>query len=179
MNNDNNVDQQKLIDEFMLVTEGNLETARKYLIKHSWKVVEAINDYFEWMHDDYCRQEKEKQQQDGKNVDVEDNNDDDDYNDPVNKKAKIQHDKNDNQLRLFRHITYNIDSLNEKNLSIRIKAICKIILDEKATIVFLQEVHILKKIYQEHGYRGLFTGIVPRLIRVAPACAIMISSYEA
>lgn len=37
---------------------------------------------------------------------------------------------------------------------------------------------ILKKIYQEHGYRGLFTGIVPRLIRVAPACAIMISSYE-
>ena len=38
---------------------------------------------------------------------------------------------------------------------------------------------ILKKIYQEHGYRGLFTGIVPRLIRVAPACAIMISSYEA
>lgn len=93
MNNDNNnVDQQKLIDEFMLVTEG---PARKYLIKHSWKVVEAINDYFEWMHDDYCRQEKEKQQQkDGKNVEDndddndEDDDDDDDHNDPVNKYDK-------------------------------------------------------------------------------------------
>lgn len=93
MNNDNNIDQQKLIDEFMLVTEGNLETARKYLIKHSWKVVDAINDYFEWMHDDYCRQEKEKQQNDGKNVednddDNDDHDDDDDNNDPVNKYGK-------------------------------------------------------------------------------------------
>ena len=30
--------------------------------------------------------------------------------------------------------------MNEQNLKIRIKAICKIIMDEKATIVFLQEV---------------------------------------
>lgn len=40
-------------------------------------------------------------------------------------------------------------------------------------------VDILKKIYQERGYRGLFAGIAPRLIKVAPACAIMISTYEA
>ncbi|OTF78210.1 solute carrier family 25-like protein [Euroglyphus maynei] len=37
---------------------------------------------------------------------------------------------------------------------------------------------IMMKIYEERGYRGLFAGIVPRLIKVAPACAIMISTYE-
>lgn len=37
---------------------------------------------------------------------------------------------------------------------------------------------ILKKIYRESGVRALFTGIVPRISKVAPACAIMISTYE-
>lgn len=40
-------------------------------------------------------------------------------------------------------------------------------------------IDILRKIYNDNGYRGLFTGIAPRLIKVAPACAIMISTYEA
>lgn len=37
---------------------------------------------------------------------------------------------------------------------------------------------IMRKIYAEGGLRGLFAGIVPRIIKVAPACAIMISTYE-
>lgn len=57
------------------------------------------------------------------------------------RKSKVEENRNQ-QLRLFRHITYNVDSLNERNLQIRIKAICKIIMDEKATIVFLQEVRM-------------------------------------
>jgi len=36
----------------------------------------------------------------------------------------------------------------------------------------------MHKIYQSHGIRGLFSGLTPRLLRVAPACAIMISSFE-
>lgn len=38
--------------------------------------------------------------------------------------------------------------------------------------------HILKRIYQQNGMTGLFSGITPRIIKVAPACAIMISTYE-
>ncbi|XP_037544621.1 solute carrier family 25 member 39 [Nematolebias whitei] len=37
---------------------------------------------------------------------------------------------------------------------------------------------IMKDIWAELGYRGLFAGFMPRVIKVAPACAVMISSYE-
>jgi len=37
---------------------------------------------------------------------------------------------------------------------------------------------IAKELVREQGYKGLFTGLIPRLLKVAPACAIMISSYE-
>ncbi|XP_048407956.1 probable mitochondrial glutathione transporter SLC25A40 isoform X4 [Stegostoma tigrinum] len=37
---------------------------------------------------------------------------------------------------------------------------------------------IMKRIVMESGFRGLFVGLLPRLMKVAPACAIMISSYE-
>lgn len=33
-------------------------------------------------------------------------------------------------------------------------------------------------IYNQYGIRGLYAGLTPRLIKVAPACAIMISSFE-
>lgn len=39
-------------------------------------------------------------------------------------------------------------------------------------------VEIIRQIYAQHGIRGLFTGLVPRLIKVAPACAIMIATFE-
>jgi len=37
---------------------------------------------------------------------------------------------------------------------------------------------IFRTILSEQGWRGLTKGIVPRAVKVAPACAIMISSYE-
>jgi len=37
---------------------------------------------------------------------------------------------------------------------------------------------IAKELLNEQGIKSLFTGLIPRLLKVAPACAIMISSYE-
>lgn len=37
---------------------------------------------------------------------------------------------------------------------------------------------ILRNIYQRNGIAGLFSGIVPRVAKVAPSCAIMITCYE-
>lgn len=37
---------------------------------------------------------------------------------------------------------------------------------------------IAKELVREQGASALFTGLIPRLLKVAPACAIMISSYE-
>jgi len=36
----------------------------------------------------------------------------------------------------------------------------------------------LKRILAEEGPRALFAGAMPRLLKVAPACAIMIGTYE-
>ncbi|XP_063989521.1 probable mitochondrial glutathione transporter SLC25A40 isoform X2 [Diachasmimorpha longicaudata] len=38
--------------------------------------------------------------------------------------------------------------------------------------------NVLKRIYQQNGIRGLYTGLIPRLVKVAPACAIMIATFE-
>lgn len=40
-------------------------------------------------------------------------------------------------------------------------------------------VALLKELYEKRGLRSWFTGIGPRLLKVAPACAVMISTYEA
>jgi len=39
-------------------------------------------------------------------------------------------------------------------------------------------VTIARELIADQGVRSLFSGLVPRLLKVAPACAIMISSYE-
>lgn len=38
---------------------------------------------------------------------------------------------------------------------------------------------VLREVVSSHGYAGLYTGLAPRVAKIAPACAIMISSYEA
>lgn len=39
-------------------------------------------------------------------------------------------------------------------------------------------IQTLRKIYISNGIKGLFAGVTPRLVKVAPACAIMIASFE-
>ncbi|CAH1772905.1 unnamed protein product [Owenia fusiformis] len=37
---------------------------------------------------------------------------------------------------------------------------------------------LLRQLYSSNGVQGLFAGLIPRVVKVAPACAIMISTYE-
>lgn len=37
---------------------------------------------------------------------------------------------------------------------------------------------MLANIYSNNGFRGVFSGVIPRIVKIAPACAIMISSFE-
>ncbi len=37
---------------------------------------------------------------------------------------------------------------------------------------------IARNIARSQGASGLFSGLTPRILKIAPACAIMISSYE-
>lgn len=39
-------------------------------------------------------------------------------------------------------------------------------------------VSALLRIFQHNGIKGIFAGVIPRVIKVAPACAIMITSFE-
>jgi solute carrier family 25 protein 39/40 len=36
----------------------------------------------------------------------------------------------------------------------------------------------LKAVHRDGGVRALFTGVGPRAVRAAPACAIVLASYE-
>lgn len=37
---------------------------------------------------------------------------------------------------------------------------------------------ILQKIFRQNGLQGIFAGVTPRIVKIAPACAIMITSFE-
>lgn len=37
---------------------------------------------------------------------------------------------------------------------------------------------VMKQVYAERGVKGLFVGLGPRAVRCAPACAIVVTSYE-
>ncbi|KAI8366883.1 mitochondrial carrier domain-containing protein [Blakeslea trispora] len=49
---------------------------------------------------------------------------------------------------------------------------------EISTLIDSRVPAILRQVYTEDGIRGLFRGMTPRVAKIGPSCAIMISSYE-
>ncbi|XP_029343710.1 solute carrier family 25 member 40-like [Acyrthosiphon pisum] len=54
----------------------------------------------------------------------------------------------------------------------------KEIITEPPKIVYKSTYKEIIEIYQTNGIRGNFRGLVPRISKVAPACAIMVSTFE-
>lgn len=57
----------------------------------------------------------------------------------------------------------------------------KQVLNTEQPVTFLSKVGtlaILRQIYHQNGIKGIFAGSIPRVVRIAPGYAIMITSFE-
>ena len=108
-----------------------------FLQERDWKLEAAINDYLEQNHEAGSKASS--------NV-VNLSSDSDEDSSPSTKKIKGDSTEESASVasvqsrKEFLFITWNIDGLDAKNLVLRTEAVCKIIEDIKANVVFLQEV---------------------------------------
>lgn len=42
----------------------------------------------------------------------------------------------------------------------------------------VKPLQMLSNIYRANGFQGLFAGVTPRIIKISPACAIMVATFE-
>ena len=128
---------QELLDRFIAVTNTNEPLAMMFLQERDWKLEAAINDYLEQNHEAGSKASS--------NV-VNLSSDSDEDSSPSTKKIKGDSTEESASVasvqsrKEFLFITWNIDGLDAKNLVLRTEAVCKIIEDIKADVVFLQEV---------------------------------------
>lgn len=61
------------------------------------------------------------------------------------------------------------------NISIRINSGTA---TNQTTTKRLTTIHIIRSVFQRNGLSGVFAGLLPRLIKLAPACAILIGTFE-
>lgn len=155
----NDEDCQKLVEQFVACTNTDEALAQFYLQDRNWNVRRSVNDYFNNLQEKFAKENNDA-------IDLTEDSDDDGANfvpqskNEQSKKLRIESvtlDSNseeetsthaqqgaskevNKELKEFRFITWNIDGLNEKNLVLRTEAVCKIIEEEKADVVFLQEI---------------------------------------
>eukprot|EP00088_Acartia_fossae_P000344 TRINITY_DN10134_c0_g1_i1.p1 TRINITY_DN10134_c0_g1~~TRINITY_DN10134_c0_g1_i1.p1 ORF type:complete len:349 (+),score=103.23 TRINITY_DN10134_c0_g1_i1:50-1096(+) len=121
----------KLVKEFEGVTDTNSALAQQYLQENGWSLEKSLDVFFaDKIKDQDAAMARRLQQE------TEDNQ-------PSEK--SIEDGLNDGTLTTMAPteltmISWNIDGLDLKNIRKRTKGVCKIIEDEKADIVFLQEV---------------------------------------
>jgi len=124
---------KKLVEEFDAITNTNEALAQFYLQENKWELQGALNSFFnEKMKREDARLAEELSQI----VQTEDQ--------PSNSGCVEEGLRNGTlTTEAPEHLTvvsWNIDGLDIKNIKKRTKAVCKILEDEKADIVFLQEV---------------------------------------
>lgn len=151
---------QRLVDDFVQCTGTDEALAQMYLQDNDWILDRAVGVYFDEtggkdgqegvLNSSGSTQSSlensgnasasgdsnpvtDKKTKPAQLITVEDSSESEKEDVSSPKKAK-----NDRREIIF--ITYNIDGICEKNLEIRTNAVCKIIQDTKADIVFLQEV---------------------------------------
>lgn len=49
---------------------------------------------------------------------------------------------------------------------------------DKSTKPDVKPLQMLSNIYRANGFQGLFAGVTPRIIKISPACAIMVATFE-
>jgi len=124
---------QRLIKEFEGVTNTNEALAQQFLQEHEWNLNQALDTFFtnkvkDQDHEMAQQLQLQSNQQSSSQI-------------PINIEEGLQEGILTTQApEELTVISWNIDGLDVKNIRKRTKGVCKIIEDEKADIVFLQEV---------------------------------------
>lgn len=149
-------DCQKLIDEFVSITDTNDAIGQMFLQQRQWKLPLAVNDYFEQIAAD----PGPKSAPPGKLVELSSDSDadaDDERSPPPKKKTRTDDQAAGDRLveesagtssepsvpsdrRELIFVTWNIDGLSPKNLKIRVEAVVKLMKQIRPDVLFLQEV---------------------------------------
>lgn len=139
---------KKLIDEFNEVT-GEPTLAKKFLRENNWNIVRAINGYFRFIRKKENKRKTTSNEHNHLVIDLDSENEltpskkqKHDFDQPSSSKSPIKKlsETSPTESILFRHLTWNIDGINERNLLLRTNAICNAIIKEKVFFAFLQEV---------------------------------------
>lgn len=140
---------QQLIDQFVAVTDTNDALAQMFLQKRKWKLLTAINDYFEQVSNSPAAVPAAKRSLSvGEVVDLSSDSDreaDDEDSSPIRKKMKSESPKDagdpataatgsavqpvptPSSRKELVFVTWNKDGISEKNLTIRTEGLIKIV----------------------------------------------------
>ena len=152
---DDDEDYQKLIDEFVVITDTNDALAQMFMQKRKWKLLPAVNDYYEQI----AAQPAPRPESACKAQVVElssDSEADDEHSSPIaNKKQKKSDSPNStadstagcsqsqpspSSRKELIFVTWNTDGIDERNLRIRTEAVIKIVKQIQPDVLFLQEI---------------------------------------
>lgn len=115
---------QILCEKFAEITETDTICAQIFLQERNWNIESALSDFYEGS----VNEKPQNTERDG------------DQSPNVNSSTENTSSDETNKECTLKFITWNSDGLDEKNILLRIRCICRTIKAEDADVVFLQEV---------------------------------------